>query len=149
MRYAGLLTLLITNLILTVACAPLKGFDKETDPEFYIYVDEFVKDGGLTGYSVPINFGETKPQDLGVCKMKTYNGNTYRKITINKDRWKYLSLDRRKFLIYHELAHCALGRRHHDEMRRDGCPKSIMHHYSITQYCIDKHERSYMDELFN
>jgi len=83
-------------------------------------------------FSVPIMFDDnTKPTSvLGTC----YFG-VIRHITFNKKNWQYLSLIQQKMVMYHELGHCILNRRHQEDkltknqmlnLLPDGCPTSVM-----------------------
>jgi len=100
-----------------------------------------------------------------------------KKITLNKDWWnnRYVTQHERFQVIAHELGHCFLNRPHTQPTDKedvsspsaylenqafknglitkipdlpDGCEGSIMHPYTLSDYCIVTHYTYYMDELF-
>jgi len=78
---------------------------------------------------------------IGVCStipfVKAFS------VKINADRWKYLSYNRKRVLVFHENLHCALNKWHDERVFTDGCPVSIMHPYLVSDYCINKHGIEY------
>jgi hypothetical protein len=111
---------------------------------------------------------------IGTCYYKYY-GKNY--ITINIEWWNRLSTAHleKLTLIFHELGHCYLYRKHTEIYKEedidgfwswldnilfemglyipkgyleDGCPYSMMHPYSIGYWCMNRHYKHYMKELF-
>lgn len=152
--------------------------DNHKDPaisiEFLPYVYQFVKDSqGLVTYRDLINldmsFADFDDNKAGTC----YQGASNQVIKINRQWWKEHKNKRQRLeLIYHELGHCILDRRHTaptsskglgGNVERtffdlgfyqdipplsDGCPASFMHPYTVDLKCINKHYDYYIDELF-
>lgn len=79
---------------------------------------------------------------LGYCDHRK------RAIFINERSWKKLNRIEKKLLIYHELGHCVLDRRHDESIFINGEPKSIMHPNGITWKQYRKSKRYYDRELF-
>ncbi len=124
--------------------------------EFQPYVDRFVEEGAMRGYTIdfsqsPISIRYQRVEDdtrHGSCR-----GN--HTIEINRDAWADMSDNEREGLIFHELGHCTLGRQAHrndlfangewkSRMRGDPLPKgrSQVINYSGVRRTY------YIDELF-
>jgi hypothetical protein len=71
-------------------------------------------------------------------------------VVIDIVAWRRASDLKREFLVFHELGHCFLDRRHLDTSRPDGTCTSIMH--SGLSNCRDAYSSTtradYLDELF-
>lgn len=69
-------------------------------------------------------------------------------IEVNKSYWDKFGDTKREMLIFHELGHCSLDRRHRSEVDSRGRPMSLMYDtmFSVTTYS-DLHA-DYMRELF-
>jgi hypothetical protein len=89
-------------------------------------------------------------------------------IGIESRNWLVSTSNERYQLMFHELAHCVLGRGHTDRgtgypenllfdlgfktdlgKYEDKCPKSMMYPFVLSDYCIGKYSKSYLYELFN
>lgn len=82
-------------------------------------------------------------------------------IKIDRETWSHYSDPSRESLIFHELGHCAcfLNHKHmegdyeKDSPKEtagylaDGCPASIMHPYTLSDSCYEKHRLHYMYEI--
>ena len=81
---------------------------------------------------------------LGLCR--PYNN----EIEINPSYWFGSTVKERLALIYHELGHCVLFRKHEEKRLKDGCPYSIMYHEQTMNdaYCYETHWKHYKKELF-
>ncbi len=98
---------------------------RDIDPVFQPYVDMFFEEAQLRGldmkeedYSFSVNFGEAVAG--GVCY---YLGN---RIEINEFAWSVYPELSKQFLIFHELGHCLLDRRHDNQVLYNGECKSLM-----------------------
>lgn len=80
---------------------------------------------------------------IGVCE----ETGMFRRVTIDPTYWKISSEDDRLALMYHELAHCLLGRDHTEEKLADGRPASLMHPYLSDGWERDR--EAYLTELFD
>lgn len=103
-------------------------------PEFASFVksfeDEYFKDAG--SILMLLTDDVTPAHAVGTCD----GGYTVR---IRKSFWLISSDLTKKALIYHELGHCILRRHHNNALYPDGCPKSIMNAYLVTDSCYNSH----------
>lgn len=124
---------------------------KQTIPvELQQYVDEFFKDArqkginiDLTDFNLDISFANLPGAD-GRCY---FSGN---KVIIDSIFWKQAHPLRRRALLYHELGHCILNRRHENAQHRNGECKSIMRaDYDCSEnFVSEKWWDYYLNELF-
>lgn len=68
-------------------------------------------------------------------------------ISIDPIYWNEATYIERKALIFHELSHCLLWKMHDNEIRKDFCPKSIMHHSMPNLFCLQKHWNNYILDI--
>ncbi len=150
------------NLLFVVLIAVAFACKKEKiDPnaairaEVSVYVDSFFLDLNSRGIKTLWSkdlleidfFPDSKDGNGGVANGKFIN--------INKDLWVYMPHDRRKFLIYHELAHSVLSRPHTNTLLPNGEYKSLMRGGSQLLSKSEGirfkgfRERYYIDELFD
>ena len=146
------LTLYIAILILiNLGCS--KENNNVIDPEFESYVDMFFEEAqkrnldiSQEDYSFSLNFGEDT--HLGVC----FPGRN--RILINRFYWGNLPELNRQYVIFHELGHCILDRRHDNDLLPNGECKSIMKGTEENE-CYPNIDNFnawrtyYLDELFN
>lgn len=148
------------------------------DPNFHLYINKFIEmsHGSVNKHDfldIEIVFKEFPSDEQGIAGSCTPTP-FFRKIEINKDWWENnLNYERREELMFHELGHCVLYRSHTEPTDgggisgfferlmfeiglmnkkaylEDGCPSSYMHPTTIGRYCINKHYKYYMLELFN
>lgn len=88
-------------------------------------------------------------------------------IGVNVDSFVNLTPQQQQVSIFHELGHCLMDKRHTDYSSdwwenfliffriipkkgyyEDKCPKSLMHPYLTSDYCLDTHAEEYLDDLF-
>src|SRR5688572_29801368 len=87
----------------------------EVDAELVPYVTEFESISVEAGSPVKIQdliagFGELdNPRSNGVCELQQGESP---KIIIARTKWERMSIEKRESLIFHELGHCILGRKH-------------------------------------
>ena len=162
--------------ILTLSAQPTNRTEMQVDPELQVYADRFIEE----------SIGYVTKEDLDTLQMKfkVYSpgsstaGTCYpfpglEEIYINKEWWDDNESDiRREQLVFHELAHCILLRKHtaptsasnfwgfleklafalgifrNPGLLPDDCPISIMHPETIGDYCLEKHYGYYLDELY-
>lgn len=129
---------------------------KSTDQEFAPLVGYFesygkkeFNDPNFVVGDIPINFGDPKNGDHdGVCKI--YGDNT-REVLIRKSWWDKADQVSKKVMIFHELGHCRLDRRHNEEtVQVNGrtYKVSIMHPVIPNSYDYGMHEEGYLKELY-
>jgi hypothetical protein len=118
--------------------------------ELNSYVEDFFSDAidnginiKLEDFSLDISFTNL-PESDGRC---FFHGN---KVLIDSIFWRNANSLRRKWLIYHELGHCVLDRRHYDETFINGECKSIMReNYDCSENLVSqKWNEYYLKELF-
>lgn len=111
--------------ILVVSCGPKEEDLREftsVNPEFEELYQEFEGICGIDPHFVTIDFGTTERSEVMAQCDRYSSGN---QITVKQSFWEHSGPEMRRWLIFHELGHCALGK-DHDE-RRDGLrPLSIM-----------------------
>lgn len=125
------------------------------DPEFKPYYDRFISASSaisgedLSGEKVTIKFVDSIPSRdpdsyiLGLCYFDL------NLVKISREAWDNLLVGRREALIFHELGHCLLKRKH-DDVREQASGKmlSIMNTYLIsTKEFIGRYDY-YLMELF-
>jgi hypothetical protein len=119
-----------------------------SDNDFAPYVEEFRREAAARGLSVkdiPVvigAYGEVPPKAMAMCE--SYNGEPSR-VVIAQNWWDYYANRDigRKFIVFHELGHCALAREHTND--RD----SIMNEKWAQR--LDNYESRWVelvDELF-
>lgn len=124
----------------------------EIDTEFKSYVKSFeVEYNTKVGYAVV--FGNIDRGLAGVC-YKYSDGR--RLVKISKDVWGGYNDDQRDQLIYHELGHCSLNKRHdttqENTVSKDyKCPTSIMYPSIFSKFiaenCYTPYKQEYYDRL--
>jgi hypothetical protein len=86
--------------------------------------------------------------DIKLGKEGNYYHTLHDHIRIRKDTWDSRGPYFKEMLMYHELGHGILRRRHlNNAFLDDGCPYSIMY-YKIGEACYIKHRKHYIKELF-
>ena len=147
--------LFILSLIIFTACeqedmvrAP------EVDPELQEYLDRFIAEGEARQFSpvidhrlLDIRFDELGGPIKGQCQ--TFS-DSRRTIIIKRSYWESVGEWDREFLVFHELGHCLLDRRHLEATDADGNCISIMQ--SGEGNCHNAYgpttRTRYLDELF-
>lgn len=121
-----------------------------THGEFDTFLERFSNHSESYGKRVDashiffITFKEDRKKYIGVC----HYASIVPVIEINRSYWKTASMWDRESLVFHELGHCLLQRKHRNDLLSDGCPVSIMHEYFELGECLPKHHREYIRELF-
>lgn len=75
---------------------------------------------------LPVNFDETPPGEIGLCVTYHRVTGTYREVLIDRSSWFFMDHWQREMLVFHELGHCVLGRKH-DSTLINGWPRSLMY----------------------
>jgi len=124
-----------------------------------------------------MGFKEFEGNTVGTCwAYPVFKGTEMyfaKEIEIDEYFWKYASDLEKEELMFHEFGHCYLFRPHTEISPKkgfvgflerllfkigilekkgfleDGCPASYMYPYTLSNTCIEKHYKYYMDELFN
>jgi hypothetical protein len=119
----------------------------EIDPEIKPYIQMFENEYGKSLGRLTVQFAPTLDNASGMCLQH------WRSVVIKKEHWdKYNGLQREQ-LIFHELGHCVLGIRGHNNNMTDYCPDSIMHENIFNEWqsenCYAEDRDYYIAELFN
>ncbi|MGB0453228.1 MAG: hypothetical protein ACPGJV_05895 [Bacteriovoracaceae bacterium] len=132
-----------------------RQFDS-TDAAIQPYVESFEKEGrnylGVSDFKVgdiPINFGETPAEQYdGVC-IKYPNGT--REILLKKSWWNNASETQKEIIVFHELGHCRLNRKHNEVIYENDSPEikiSLMASIVPYQAYYTAYREDYLRELF-
>lgn len=138
------------GLTIGLGCATKLPSFQATDKAFTLYIGRFNAAWGKKS-STPIIFDDLKDDVVGEC----WKWPGYREIRVDRKWWAEHELmdSMREELIFHELGHCELGRKHVEAVIafNDGVrgPASIMYPYTfgqLGQYVA--HREYYLQELF-
>ena len=126
--------------------------DEKGEEGFEPYVDTFMDRLRVAGIDrdtslLRVEFSDTLPPNiLGGCSQLEGH---FEVVSINRNRWKDLSVGSREELIFHELGHCVLNRGHNSAMV-NFIPVSIMnpYHFGAGTYASEVFYEGYQTELF-
>lgn len=139
----------------------------QIDKGLEVYLDKFMEEAkkrriNITTENLILKFGTTSEQICGRCVKVKNDGQRTVTIIDNLNCWQQAPYENREALVFHELAHCLLGRMHRDDFLPKGIEASIMNSkgngfyepciYDITgnNNCDKTGRRSYyIDELFD
>ncbi len=130
----------------------------DVDPTFEPCVQKFIQEGAQRGQNIDftdsglrVEFSELAlPNSAGFCRLGRYD------VEIDKSNWFRFSEQFRSYLLFYELGHCVLNRRHRNDRFADDTWKSIMrgdpftgieNRFPVAYYGF--REKQYLDELFN
>lgn len=136
-------------LLLAVACGktPVLSVGSEFTP----YVAKFEQKSREYGNPVNVDnlivqFGPMhSKEERGACEI---GGDNTPSVTINQETWNKIDESEREELIFHELGHCVLRRKHRSDRDAKGHPTSIMNPYSINGKIYSQNSDAYLAELF-
>jgi hypothetical protein len=120
--------------------------------QFAPYVQKFEQASTTQGPTVQVTdlivkFGAMENQyERGICELDGDNTPT---ILVNEDAWDDMSEDERESLIFHELGHCVLKRKHRADQMGPGIPASLMNPYTIPGWTYEQYKKYYIEELFS
>jgi len=148
-------TCLMVTLLILAACeqedvVPAPNVDAELQP----YLDRFMAEGEARQFSpvldvelLDLRFGSLEEAVRGQCQLFS---DGRRAIVIQPSYWANADEWSKELLIFHELGHCLLDRRHLETADADGNCLSIMH--SGEGDCRNLYgpttRTRYLDELF-
>ena len=130
----------------------------DVDPIFEPYVQQFIKEGAQRGLA--IDFSDTGlKMELSDRQLEFAGGFCYlgqHHVVINKSVWQEGFEDYKTRLIFHELGHCELDRRHRNDRFSNSVWKSLMRGDPLNQAerqipvpFFGFRKQYYIDELFN
>jgi len=120
--------------------------------EFAPYVNDFTTQARAAGLDVEVTdlrvvFGSTdSPYQRGLCDITPDQTPT---IIIQEWSWKEATEAAREELMFHELGHCVLHRKHHNDKTDNGFAKSIMNAYLLDSDTYEEFREYYLQELFS
>jgi hypothetical protein len=145
---------LLRLFVITIGAFGISGCGKQPVlqlNQFSPYVEAFEESASQHGQSVKVTdlivrFGKMEnPYERGICEIA---GDETPIITINQEAWEQMSEDEREPLMYHELGHCVLKRKHRADQIGPGVPASLMNPYTIAGWTYGQYKKHYIDELF-
>lgn len=149
----------ILLILVFISCSDSAN-DVVIDPELQPYVDRFIAEAASRGIEIDLEesgldmiFEEdiSTAEYAGICRYKLGAN----EIAIDKERWDASSETRKEWLVYHELGHCVLDRRHRNDQFENGMWKSMMRgdlsqEQSRLPLCyIWERDKYFIDELFD
>lgn len=162
--YTTAFTLLLLNLV--SACTQEEDLmlpEEEQKPLYpnveealYQYFSRFEEEArargfnyDLTNLEISASIEEIEQEHIaGQCACNRFR--SPRKVTIDRSFWNRASDLYKEFIIFHELGHCVLDRRHLESSLPNGACASIMR--SGNSECLDNYDLLsrdfYVDELF-
>jgi len=161
--------LFVSVFALALSCSKHNNFVPvyQVPVELQPYIDSFVKEAANRGHSIVITnlivqYDTISDGPLcGSCNSLDLNAPIQKVITINTNLPCWNNSTELETLIFHELGHCILGRKHTLVLLPNGDPKSIMTPSNLMIYspciypignqpCDNFFKRTYyIDELFN
>ncbi len=141
---------IIAFCILLSGCADNRKHILEIEPQYKKYVTLFEDESRNFGNPIKINHLIIKT----VSKLDDYVlANCVQlyalppTINISLQYWRYLSETEREMLLFHEMGHCILDRRHNDNIE-NGVYKSLMATYIFGPDVYLLYRSQYLSELF-
>lgn len=119
-----------------------------TDDVFVAYKQKYDKIFGTESKSLPVHFGETPPNVLGMTIF--YSKFNKVEIIINEPYWKRSDDVEHELLMFHELSHALLNEDHRDGnviYQSEEIPRSIMNTYIIDESFYIKYPVYYIQEI--
>lgn len=141
-------TLIMAVTLTLVGCGREKTLDVG---EFAPYVQRFEAVGAQAGHPLKIDdliikLGSMdRPSEQGYCTLST---DETPRVTISSSAWPTLDDTEREALIFHELGHCILIRRHDSSTLTNGDPATLMNPYAMDAYTYMNRLDYYHQELF-
>lgn len=133
-------------------CAPINhSYKLQIPQEVMPHIVQFEYEALMHGKNIRITdlVVEFKPElgdAIGLCY---YGNETYTpKIELARWWWNFSSYEEREVLIFHELGHCILERKHNYDTDDLGNPKSIMFPFILSQYIYETNKLNLLQELF-
>lgn len=126
----------------------------EVDERLTFFFESFKKEGSSRGQNINMEdiIGQIIDIEtdgvLGRCNQLT-SGKKH--LMIDKLFWETANMIEKEYVIFHELGHCALNRRHLDTTYKDGTCMSMMQsgNGSCKMVYNSQNRSKYLDELFS
>lgn len=137
----------ILSCVTFIACEsePIAEMDERLDP----YVQSFLIEAEHRDLALQADNLIGIISDLEDASGQCAQG-TAKTLRIDSEFWQGSTHLQREFLVFHELGHCLLDRRHLDTSNDDGTCTSIMHSSNLvcTIAYTSETRKDYLDELF-
>ena len=138
--------------ILLPACEQEKDIQYLVQSELQPYFDRFYMEGSARGKQLDMETLNGLLSDLpgvnvlGRCEQSSET----RTVTIDDAFWRKADTYQREYVVFHELGHCVLNRRHLEDQNADGTCASMMQSGNSTCRMIYNAQTraKYLDELF-
>jgi hypothetical protein len=131
---------------------PMTKSSYYVEKDFQHDLESFIVDADRYGARINLSGFKIIKVDLaefGVDRLAGYCDIKSKTILIFQKFYDKYPPSKRKFLLYHELGHCLLLRKHTWDRAENypTCPRSVMHPQE-GDYCFDMLEEQYIHELF-
>lgn len=101
------------------------------------------RDISLDGLDIKLSNTLDRPQNVGECHMQS------KRVILRLDYWLYANEYLRELLVFHELGHCLLNRKHNNALDTAiGMPSSVMNFSLFNEYYYYANREQYLAELF-
>lgn len=134
--------IIICWVLILSSCSGELWFLSNTDinPEFIEYTKDFEKLCGIPVTGRKIQFSDDLGSNyVGWCVQNN--------IFVDKEAWDRYDSDGRRIILYHELGHCVLNRRHDDRLVElsgiPEVPKSLMNSFPLRVLLVYKMNKDY------
>jgi len=136
--FSRILSVLLVLLFLVISGGIIIDSQQPTNADLKPYVQLFEYTAGKkVNYSVHFynESDDGSGKKAGVVGMCVKVTKSLRYVTLDAQKWKYLSSTRKIFLVFHELAHCSLDLPHNEDMISKWCPRYLMNPYLVDPFC--------------
>ena len=139
-------------IILALGCVACGRQPSRDLGEFAGYVEKFESVSIAQGRPVRVEDLKMKfaqmdrPTEQAVCILQT---DEQPQINVNKAAWDRMTETERQSVIFHELGHCVLLRKHVNALDSDNDPISLMNPYALDPTVYEAKMDHYHQELFH
>lgn len=140
------LTFIISLLsVIVVSCDNFIFNVERVTKDFRVYYQNFVEEGKGRRKEMIHSDIVVKFKDIDTAAKTRHTAIGVHKVFVDPDQWKKLNDVERELLIFHELGHALLDRRH---LASGGCIRSIMQDQPIDAEFFLLNRTALLDELF-
>ncbi len=126
------------------------------DEALWPYFNKFEDEAAARGVRVDLSASQVRARlmeipENGVAGDCQFDPNDANRLRIDKDTWRRVDEELREYIVFHELGHCVLVRKHREDANAAGICLSMM--ASGTGVCRDDYKpttrEALLDELFD
>jgi hypothetical protein len=154
-------SLLLAFIVISTGCGTAPTTPRPTDPQFRPYLDRFIKLASAYGYGtvswdrIPITLNSSA-NDVNADAIATCYDFTglapeargdYNYVYFLPSWWNNAGAEDRELVVFHELGHCLLDRRHDDSVK-GWFPLSMMNTFKLDVDLYRYYRDDYVHELF-